>query len=162
VPVRGVVVWEALDGTRSRFGEDVPVYTAGMRFTDVITPRVAQLLEFIDRTKLIPDKRLGGVRFALEATGKALLDTPQPYRVKVISLRGMMVESDRPLEVESRCPMEVSQGGGAPLHFTGRVAFCGPATDGGRDVYHLGIEFLEMAPADRERLDALVKSLGSR
>ena len=123
--VKGVIVWAALDEMRKgRLGEDITVYSAGMKFTDVMTPRLAQLLEFIDLNKLIPDKRLGGVRFSIDAPGKALLDVPQPYKVKVISLRGMLIEADRRIEAESRCPMEISMEEDPPLRFDGRVAFC--------------------------------------
>jgi hypothetical protein len=163
VAVKGVIVWAALDDMKKgRLGEDVTVYSAGMKFTDVITSRLAQLLEFIDRNKLIPDKRLGGVRFAVDAAGKALLDVPQPYRVKVISLRGMLIEADRRLETEDRCPMEMSLDGRSSLRFTGRIAFCAQVAEGERTVWHMGIEFLEMAPVDRERLDTFIKGLAAR
>ena len=162
VAVKGVIVWAALDEMKKgRLGEDVTVYSAGMKFTDVITSRLAQLLEFIDRNKLIPDKRLGGVRFAVDAAGKALLDVPQPYRVKVISLRGMLIEADRRLETEERCPMEMSLDGRSCLGFTGRIAFCAQVVEGERTVWHMGIEFLEMTPVDRERLDTFIKGLAA-
>jgi len=164
VAVRGVIVWAALDEVRKdATGQDAAVYSAGMRFTDVVTPRLAHLLEFIDRHKLIPDKRLGGVRFSINASGKALLDVPQPYRVKVISLRGMLIEADRPLEKEARCPMEINLDSGQPLVFEGRVAYREQVAQGSGPVFwHLGIEFLDMPPSDRARLDAFIGSLAAR
>jgi hypothetical protein len=163
VAVTGIIVWAALDEMKKgRLGDDVPVYSAGMKFTDVVTARLAELLEFIDRNKLIPDKRLGGVRFAIDAAGKALLDVPQPYKVKVISLRGMLIQADRRLEAEERCPMEMVLDGGEPIDFIGRIAFCAQVVEEGRAVWHMGIEFLEMRTTDRERLDAFIKVLATR
>lgn len=164
VSVQGVIVWAALDEVRKQpSGEEAPVYSAGMKFVDVVTPRLAQLLEFIDRNKLIPDKRLGGVRFSINASGKALLDVPQPYTVKVISLRGMLIEADRPLEKEARYPMEISLDSGSPLRIEGRVAFREQAVAGdGPLLWHLGIEFMDMSVEDRRRLDAFIQSLAVR
>jgi PilZ domain len=164
VSVQGTIVWAALDEVRKRPGGDEDaVYSAGMRFTDIVTPRLAHLLEFIDRNKLIPDKRLGGVRFSINASGKALLDVPQPYVVKVISLRGMLIEADHSLEKESRCPMEITLENGEPLVFDGRVAFREQVAEGeGPVLWHLGIEFVEMSIEDRIRLDAFIQSLSAR
>jgi hypothetical protein len=160
VSVNGVIVWAALDEMRKgRLGEDITVYSAGMKFTNLMTPRLAQLLEFIDLNKLIPDKRLGGVRFSIDAPGKALLDVPQPYHVKVISLRGMLIEADRRIEAESRCPMEMSFDDNEPVRFEGRVAFCSQVANEGRMVWHMGIEFVEMPAADLARLDAFIQAL---
>ena len=163
VSVKGVIVWAALDEMKKgRLGNDVPVYSAGMKFTDVMTPRLAQLLEFIDHNKLIPDKRLGGVRFSVDAAGKALLDVPQPYKVKVISLRGMLIQADHRLETEERCPMELCLDEDSPIRLTGRIAYCAQVIHEDRTVWHMGIEFLEMPPRDRERLDTFIKALAAR
>jgi hypothetical protein len=157
--VKGVIVWSALDDRRRNAkGEDVLVYSAGMKFTDVLTQRLIELVTFIDQNKLIEEKRLGGLRFYIDAPGKALLDVPRPYHVKVISIRGMLIEADYSLELEARCPMEMTmREGEPPLQFTGRVAFCGPAAGDGR--FQLGIEFLELTNADRQRLDAFIQFL---
>jgi hypothetical protein len=164
VSVQGVIVWAALDDVKKRpGGDETPVYTAGMKFTNIVTPRLAHLLEFIDRNKLIPDKRLGGVRFSINASGKALLDVPQPYTVKVISLRGMLIEADHPLDKESRSPMEIALDNGEPLRFEGRVAFREQvASQDGPVLWHLGIEFMDMPIGDRKRLDAYIQTLAGR
>ena len=163
ISVKGVVVWSALDEMRKGpHGDNTPVYSAGMRFTDVLTRRLVELLEFIDENKLIGEKRLGGLRFRIHASGKALLDVPQPYEVKVISLRGMLIESERRLELEQCCPMELSLEESASFAFTGRVAFCAEIAEEGRSVYQMGIEFVELPAADRARLDAFVRLLAAR
>ena len=161
--VKGVIVWSALDERKSGAkGEDVLVYSAGMKFTDVLTQRLMELVAFIDDNKLIEEKRLGGLRFYIDAPGKALLDVPRPYHVKVISIRGMLIEADYRLEPEQRCPMEMTmQEGEAPLSFMGRVAFCAEAK-GETGVHQLGIEFQDLSSADRNRLDAFIQSLAKK
>jgi PilZ domain len=158
--VKGLIVWSALDERKKGpRGEDVLVYSAGMKFTDVLTQRLMELVAFIDENKLIEEKRLGGVRFYIDAPGKALLDVPRPYHVKVISIRGMLIEADYRMELEARCPMEMTmREGEPPLCFVGRVAFCGEAsTESG--LHQLGIEFVDLSSADRRRLDSFIQSL---
>ena len=161
--VKGVIVWSALDAHKTGDqGEDVLVYSAGMKFTDMLTQRLSELVAFIDENKLIEEKRLGGLRFHIDAPGKALLDVPRPYHVKVISIRGMLIEADYRLEPEQRYPMEMTmQEGEPPLAFLGRVASCG-APAGETGPYQLGIEFLELPSADRNRLDAFIQSLAKK
>ncbi len=161
--VKGVIVWSALDAHKTGAqGEDVLVYSAGMKFTDMLTQRLSELVAFIDENKLIEEKRLGGLRFHIDAPGKALLDVPRPYHVKVISVRGMLIEADYRLDLEQHCPMEMTmQEGEPPLAFLGRVAFCGaPAASTG--LLQLGIEFLELPGADRNRLEAFIQSLAKK
>lgn len=163
ISVKGVVVWSALDEMRKGpHGDNMPVYSAGMRFTDVLTRRLVELLEFIDENKLIGEKRLGGLRFRVHASGKALLDVPQPYEVKVISLRGMLIESERRLQLEQCCPMELSLDEPTSFAFTGRVAFCAEIAEEGRTIYQMGIEFVELPTTDRARLDAFIRLLAGR
>jgi hypothetical protein len=158
--VKGLVVWAALDERKKGpRGEDVLVYSAGMKFSDVLTQRLMELLAFIDENKLIEEKRLGGLRFYIDAPGKALLDVPRPYRVKVISLRGMLMEAGYELALESRCPMEMSMPDGPAIRFVGRVADCNRIAESGEATHQIGIEFVEMTPADLKRLDAFVNRL---
>ncbi len=158
--VKGLIVWSALDDRKKGpKGEDILVYSAGMKFTDVLTQRLMELVAFIDENKLIEEKRLGGLRFYIDAPGKALLDVPRPYQVKVISIRGMLIEADYRLAVEARCPMEMTmREGEASLAFLGRVAFCSePGAESG--LHQLGIEFVELSSSDRRRLDDFIQSL---
>jgi hypothetical protein len=164
VPVKGVIVWEALDERRKgQGGEDVLIYCAGMKFTDVITQRLMDLLSFIDQNKLQEEKRLGGLRFSIDAPGKALLDLPHPYHVKVISLRGMLAETDRAMQPEQRCPMEIAlPDAEEPMRFLGRVAYVQETAWGDDTAFQVGVEFLDMSSEDRLRLDAFIRGLASR
>lgn len=158
--VKGVVVWSTLSEIKKNAkGEEAPVYSAGMRFTDVLSQRLMELLTFIDSHKRIPENRLGGMRFHIDAPGRAQLAYPTAYRVKVISRSGMLIETDGILELESRYPMDVSLDDGDPIRFTGRVAFATEVEEDGRSLWDVGIEFLELDAGAAARLDGFIRSL---
>ncbi len=47
ISVKGVVVWSSLSGTREGAGgEAVPIYTAGLKFTDSSPEKIEELLSF--------------------------------------------------------------------------------------------------------------------
>jgi hypothetical protein len=158
--VKGVVVWSVLSEIqKGREDETKPFYSAGMKFQDILSQRLMELLEFIDQHKIVQENRLGGLRFHIDAPGKALLDVPQTYRVKVISLSGLLMETEQPLELRQSYPMEVTLESGEAVRFAGRVAYCSAPTDPGSKRYEIGVAFEEMAAADRARLSKFVESL---
>jgi hypothetical protein len=155
------VVWSVLtEFHKNEEGEEVPVYSAGLKFTDVLTPRIAELLSFIDEHKIIDEKRLGGLRLHIDAPGKAVLDYPEGYRVLVLSRSGMLIETDHGVAVEGVTPMEVSlPDDGEPLRFSGRVVTLKEREDDLRRRREIGIEFLDMSDSDRTRLTRFLESL---
>jgi len=158
--VKGVVVWSVLSEIqRGREDETKPFYSAGMKFQDILSPRLMELLEFIDRHKIVQENRLGGLRFHIDAPGKALLDVPQSYRVRVISLSGLLMETEQPLELRQAYPMEVTLESQEAVRFTGRVAYCAAPTEPGSKRYHIGVAFADMGGADRARLSKFIESL---
>lgn len=161
VPTRARVVWESLSEVRKvPGGNTLPVYSAGLRFDDLLNDRARALLGFIDRHKLVEEKRLGGLRFHIDAPGQALLDVPVDYRVRVISLSGMLIHTCVPLGLAQRYAMEIALGEGRPLVFQGRVAYCERIGDGPDAHHEIGIEFLDLLPADRRRLGAYLHRAG--
>jgi Tfp pilus assembly protein PilZ len=158
--VKGVVVWSVLSEIqKGREDETKPFYSAGMKFKDLLSPRLMSLLEFIDEHKIVQENRLGGLRFHIDAPGKALLDVPTTYRVRVISMSGLLMETEQPLELRQTYPMEVALDNGEALKFSGRVAYCSAPTAAGATVYEIGVAFAEMAGGDRVRLASFVESL---
>ena len=158
--VQTEVVWSVLtEFHRNEDGEEMPVYAAGLRFLDVLTPRIERLLSFIDQHKIIDEKRLTGLRLHIDAPGRAVLDYPEGYQVLVISLSGMLIETDHGVVLDGVCPLEVALPGGAPLRFSGRVVTYKERNDGARQRREIGIEFLDMPPQDRVRLGAFLDSL---
>ncbi len=157
--VRGVVVWSMLSDIRKARGEDVSFYTAGIRFTETLSPALATVLDFIQQNKLVPEQRVTGMRFHIQAPGKAILDYPEGYRVKLISRSGMLIETEHNAEIEGVVPMEVDLPEGPPLMFHGRVASAEESLEGDSRRFELGIEFLNLTPQDQARLAAYIDSL---
>jgi hypothetical protein len=156
------VVWSVLsEFRRSEDGDEGPVYSVGLKFVDMMTPRIQSLLSFIDEHKIIDEKRLGGLRLHIDAPGKATLDTPEGYRVLVMSRSGMLIETDHGTEIDGVCSMELTLPTGPPLRFSGRVATHKARLEDDGPRREIGIEFLDLSHSDQERLVKYLDSLGS-
>lgn len=154
------VVWSVLTEFRKGDeGEEVPVYSAGLKFLDVLTPRITELLAFIDAHKIIDEKRLGGLRLHIDAPGKAALDYPEGYQVLVLSRTGMLIETHHVVNVDGICAMEVTLPDGATLRFSGRVVTVKERADEVRPRREIGIEFVDMPEADGARLAKYLETL---
>ena len=161
--IKGIVVWSALSGLRkSGEGEGVPEYSAGLRFNDIFTERLLRLLTFIDRHKVFDEHRVGGLRFRIDAPGKALLDSPGEYRVRLISRSGMLIETQQPLTLDQVYPMEVSPLDAESIHFEGRVASALEVDDEAPSHYEFGIEFVALAAEEDLKLQAFIEALAKQ
>lgn len=157
VGVSGVVAWSALSGFRKEAGgESVAEYSAGIRFTDVVSEKAGSLIELIGGDRVPEEKRLDSVRFKIESAA-AVLDRPETYRVKLISLSGMLIEISWALATESVHTMQIQiVSDQPPISFQGRVASCRAVREGGHERYEIGIEFIEVPALERARLEAFV------
>ena len=160
VNLRGAVVWCSLESRRKDTrGEDILIYSAGLRFTNVMSEALQNLILFLDHHKRHPDQRTGGTRFEIDATGRALLDVPQPFRVKVLSLTGMLAQSAGSLALETVVPMELSLDDGDPVVIDGRVAYCTVVDLEEGPVFEIGDEFVRMIEEDRGRIETYIERL---
>jgi hypothetical protein len=161
VAVHALVIWCVLGEIRKGMGgEAMPVYSAGMKFTDVLSPKLMELISFIDKHKIVEEHRLGGLRVHIDAPGKAMLEVPQVYRVKVISLSGMLVEMEEGLELDRVCPMEVAlKQAGDPIRFSGRIVYCVEAVDQDTRRHEIGVAFEEMDLEEKKRLAEFIDSI---
>ena len=157
--VKGVVVWSTLSDIARRGEETVPYYSAGLRFSDVLSQKVQDLIAFIDRHKIAQEHRLSGIRFLIKAEGKAQLDSLESYAVKLVSLSGMLIEADRSFRIEETYAMEIQPPGRDPISFSGRVASHLELDVEGANRHQIGIEFLDMSPVDREKLKEFIAHL---
>ena len=159
VSVNGIVVWSVLSElTSGPRAEKVPVYKAGMRFTDIISEKMSRLLEFIESHKLSQDERLN-IRFTIKAPDKAILDGPHNYEVRNMSISGMLIGTDMRFDVGAKCPMEISLEGNRIIKVLGRVVSCLEVNDRALRHYAIGIEFVEISDEDKKRLKKFVDTL---
>lgn len=160
VDIRGVVVWSVVSGMHKDGDSDtVPEYSAGLRFKDIFTERLLRLMAFIDRHKVFEEHRVGGLRFRIDAPGKALLDSPEEYRVRLISRSGMLIETQHALELDRVYPMEISPPGTEAIHFEGRVASAVEVGTESPALCEYGIEFVALPSDDDARLQAFIEAL---
>jgi hypothetical protein len=162
--VKGLVVWSSLSGSREiPGGEAVPIYTAGMRFSKISTEKIAEILDFVEYHKKEEAHQVSGlrtnVRFHISGPEKAVLQYPENYKVKEVSLSGMRIECSCPLGVEVRLPMELSLQDDVPITFFGRVVMC---QDAGEGRYAIGIEFLDLKDRDKGVLSAFIDYCAAR
>jgi hypothetical protein len=157
--VEGIAVWSKLSGLAEVDGGSVPEYSAGFRFTDVLTEKVQDLVDFIDRNKGGEEERVTGIRFQIGRAEKATLDTDEECEVKLISRSGMLIQAQRRFDVEGVYAIQILPPDGQPIRLRGRVASQFESSQGFLTRYDLGIEFVEMAEEDRRRLEAFIDSL---
>jgi len=161
ISLRGTVVWCSLTETRKGSEEEmIPIYSAGMQFKDMSAERITELQYFIESHKIEEVHVLGGarlnIRFHIKDPENAILIYPDDYKVKTISLGGMLIECLRNFEIESRIPMEIFIHDDNPLKFVGRVASCRVIDKEGQKQYNIGIEFLDLTEKDREVLASFI------
>lgn len=158
--LKGRVVWAVLISKEKKDAMAfVPVYRAGIRFTDVSTERANLLQKFIEDNKVKTlETRLGGVRFKIANSEDVKVDLPRKYDVKRVSLSGMLIETGYPLDLNSRHGIELFLNEEI-MNFTGRVAYC--ETIGTEEVlrYDIGIEFIEMSDNNRKSLKDFLDTL---
>ncbi len=157
IALKGAVVWSSLSAAKNGpDGEVVPIYAAGLKFTNMSTKRITELLNFIEGHKKeevnVTGSNRFNVRFHLNDEEKAVLNLPSSCKVKEISLGGMLIECVQDLEIESTIPMTLSTCDGKLIRLMGRVASCRVIYGDGGKQYAVGIEFLDLTHRDREVL----------
>lgn len=160
--LRGLVVWSILTyRERERKGskEIIPVYRGGIRFTDILNEKTNLLLNFIEENKIRTlEKRLTGVRFKIAAPENIQLDYPYTYEVKRMSLSGMLIEIENPLDLNSRYDIELFINENV-VKVEGRVANCTEIKSESGAVYDIGIEFVKVSDNDKKLLKNFLSTL---
>jgi Tfp pilus assembly protein PilZ len=159
VAMRGVVAWSVLGGLESRAGETVPVYSVGMKFHGAFTEGSENLLA-VAADPVVVEQRVAGVRFHL--AGHASIAHPLRYKVRLISMHGMLIEIDHSMKVDEVLPLEISLEDEAPIHCRGRVASCQERLQQRPKHYDVGFEFKQMPDEDNARLARVVKALSTK
>jgi hypothetical protein len=161
VSFRGQVIWSLLTNKEIRdMNKIIPVYRAGIRFTDTVSERGSKLVDFIEENKITTlERRVVGVRFKINTPQNIKIDYPYKYEVKKMSLSGMLVETGYPLKVNARYHIEIFIES-TILELIGRVAYCEEINPGNDNKsYNIGIEFIKMTDEKRNLIKTFLKSL---
>jgi hypothetical protein len=158
--LRGRIVWAILTSKKKRGSDKViPVYRAGVRFTDTLSEKTTMLINFIEENKIRTlEKRLVGVRFKIANTQNVQIDYPYKYEVKKMSLSGMLVETEYVLDINSNYDMELFLNENV-LNILGRVAYCEKFDSNDVIKYNIGMEFVGMSDNDRGILKEFLTTL---
>ena len=157
ITLSGKVVWCTLvRTTRDERGDVLPVYRAGVHFEDVITGKAGRLLDFIHQNAVVSlEKRLFG-RFRVETDQSADLGFEADFRVRQISISGMLVETDIAPPVDTRCRMEISF---RSLSFKTDARVVRVQTiEREAPLFSLGVQFLGLAPESRLALEEFIQA----
>lgn len=162
IAVKAKVVRSILSESRTTGeGEIVPIYMVGMEFCNVSDEKAAELLQFIDNHKIkeqendeesddTSEKRRDR-RFQIDMPEKTILGFHERYKVKVISLSGMLIESHQQLEIDETIQMQIYLPPNRTVPFLGRVVSC-KRIDGDYERYDIGLEFMGMSEEHQEGL----------
>jgi hypothetical protein len=159
VSFRGRVIWSLLTNKELRDqNKIVPIYRAGIRFTDTLNEKGTQLMNFIEENKASAlERRVVGVRFKIDAPQNIKVDYPYKYEVKMMSLSGMLVETGYALKVDSRYHIEIFLEN-TVVELMGRVAYCEEVKPRNEATFSIGIEFVQMPDEKRELIKKFLKN----
>lgn len=160
--LRGRVVWAVLISKEKRGVKTlIPVYRAGVKFTDTLSEKANLLLKFIEENKIKKiENRLGGIRFKIPNKEKVKIDYPHKYKVKMLSLSGMLVETGYPLNIDSQHDIELFINENV-IRTSGRVVNCEKVTSQEAPTYNIGIEFINIPHEDENQLKLFLNNLNS-
>jgi PilZ domain len=164
--VKGLIVRSEVYGIEEKAsGSKADVYAAGMMFNGGQMDKLALFLYAIDQKKkmnaVAAERRLK-VRFQITTPGENVLSYPAQFKVRTISLSGMLVQTDIPLEIESRLHMGLSlRDDENQVNLIGRVVTCQIKEKGGRTYYEIGAEFMDVTEKDKVVLKAFTDNLAA-
>jgi len=158
--LKGRVVWAILISKEKKDSQNaIPVYRAGVAFTDTLSEKANMLLDFIEENKIKTfENRIGSLRFKITKTGDIKIDLPHKYKVKKISLAGMLAETEYPLEIDSFHDIELFLNDSV-VNIVGRIANSEKLEAEKTVVYDTGIEFMQMSDRDIKLLENYLETL---
>ncbi len=162
--VQGNVVSSELIGIESdEKGEGVAIYRVGLMFKDPSSSAISDFINSIEKVakeslSVSVDQRLN-VRFQIITPFERTLTYPAQFTVQVISLSGMLIQTEEELNTESMIPMELSVQDDKHISFVGRVASCRAVEGAERPRFEIGVEFKDLTDADKELLSTLIDYL---
>lgn len=166
IDVKGIVVRSELSGMEERTnGARVMVYRVGIMFKDDQSDKIARFLNSVEQnhkkeaTTAVDRRR--SVRFYITTPHEKILSFPAQFSVKVISLGGMLIESELAMTIESTIPMSLSFGTDKSLNFNGRIVSCVVSDDEKQQIpiYEIGVEFKDLMDKDNALIKTLIEYL---
>ena len=169
ISVKAMVVRSTLSESRAEdSGDVIPLYLVGMQFINLSDEKINEIIQFIDNYKTGDQAKIKtngkmeqrkSTRFEMNVDGKTVLNFQELYKVKVISLNGMLIDSSHFLNIEDKLHMKIIFPQDKMIVFVGRVASCSEKGEGDQKRYDIGIEFIEMSEEHRETLKEFFENI---
>lgn len=164
--VAGVVVRAELSEMEKKNDEDsVSIYRVGLQFKDGSADAVDSFLQSTAHTisEAVPSRKdqRHMVRFHITAPNEQILSYPLHFRVKSISLGGMLIETEQALEAESTVPMEMTLNDGTTVKVIARISSCQLKQKEGPAHYEIVSEFIDLTDKDKVALKKFIAEWGS-
>lgn len=158
--LRGRVVWAILISKEKKGSKAlIPVYRAGIKFTETLSEKANQLIKFIEENRIDKiESRLGGIRFQVADSERVKIDYPEKYKVRKLSLSGMLIETEFPLKKDSIHHIELFINEDV-INTDVRVVNCEKFELQEPYKYNIGIEFVNIPLKDKKKLKLFLESI---
>jgi Tfp pilus assembly protein PilZ len=158
INVKGIVVRSELSGIEENAdGETITIYSVGIFFKDESTGTVNDFLDSIGNNKKtqVPEQSdwfYRDIQFSITTAKEKVLNLPRQFGVKDISQKGVIIQTDLQLQIDSVVLLELAIGTCDPVSFVGKVVSCRMPQGHVRAKYDIGVEFSELTDRDRSLL----------
>lgn len=163
------VIWSRISGNRKDgHGNSVPVYSAGLEFTDVSDDNQKEIRNFIEAHKKDDNNTdmgtMDGMRFSpriqvADSDEAFIIDQTENHHVKKLSYSGALIESKYPMKVSNTVPMMLNLAHDKFFVFQGKIASCLLIRNAYPKAYDIGIEFTFISEHERLLFSEFIRLL---
>jgi c-di-GMP-binding flagellar brake protein YcgR len=163
-------MWSLLsESIADSIGNVIPIFKTGIKFMELSTEQENEIIKFIEAHKKEPEEKIDiysvsgnrlFVSFRLKEADKATLQEQDDYKVKNISLSGLLIESKHALKLEDKINMQMALPYNKIISFLGRVVTCTMTKWVESESYDIGMEFIDIAEKDDKTLRNFISLLG--
>ncbi|MDQ7787231.1 MAG: PilZ domain-containing protein [Thermodesulfovibrionales bacterium] len=154
--LRGQVVWAVLVSKKGRTESYLPRYRAGIQFADTLSENQQILRRFIEENRLrARESGIGGLRCKISNTEAMTINLPRKYQVRKISMSGMLIETDYPLDINTHFDIELFLKD-TMVSILVKVITCTQRGSLKTSSYDIGMEFITMSENDQDTLRQLL------
>ncbi len=163
IAVKGTVVRSELSGIEERAdGERATIYSAGILFKDESAGKIGEFLNSIgeSRKAQVPERIdwvYRDVKFSITTPSEKVLSLPSQFGVREISQNGIIIQTDRKLNIGSMVLMELSISSCEPASFMGKVVSCRATQNNANVKFDIGVEFSELTDRDRSLIKSFIE-----
>ena len=131
-----------------------------------VVPEIAQPVQPPAQVEISKDPPVSNrryhIRFNITTPQERILTYPLEFRVKQISLGGMLIETEQAVLINSVIPMELSLDDEKTVSFMGRIASSARTENEGKIRYALGVQFTNLTAKDTQLIKTFTDYLAEQ